>query len=113
MKRARYLRNNATEGERRLWAALRRDRFGFRVKRQVPIGPFIVDFYVPSAKLAIELDGDMHDAEYDANRDKYLSSLGVETLRIPSWYAFGDEYSLASTLERIVAAVQSRQSAPP
>jgi len=50
--RARRLRSNMTEGERRLWFLLRKKRLaGFRFRRQVPIGPYVADFFCPSARL--------------------------------------------------------------
>ena len=56
--RARQLRSNLTEAEIRLWSRLRRKQLdGFRFRRQQPIGPFIVDFFCPAAKLVVEVDG--------------------------------------------------------
>jgi adenine-specific DNA-methyltransferase len=53
--------------------------------RQYSIGPYILDFYCPSAKLAVELDGGQHNQfenkEYDAARSEYLKVLGIEVMR--------------------------------
>jgi very-short-patch-repair endonuclease len=76
-----------TPAERRLWAALRRNAIdGFHFRRQQVIEGYVVDFYCASAKLAIELDGGVHQEQwkYDESRDKTISGLGVRVLRIPN-----------------------------
>ncbi|NTV55541.1 MAG: endonuclease domain-containing protein [Candidatus Moranbacteria bacterium] len=66
-----------------LWSRLRRNALGFKFRRQHSIGPYIVDFYCPEKKLAVELDGWQHGekCEYDAERTRYLESLGLSVLR--------------------------------
>jgi very-short-patch-repair endonuclease len=84
---AKGLRREMTPAERRLWAAIRRNAVdGFHFRRQQVIGEYVVDFYCASAKLAIELDGGVHQEQwkYDESRDKIISSLGVRVLRIPN-----------------------------
>lgn len=80
------LRSNQTDAERKLWSRLRKKQFlGHRFIRQFSIGRFIVDFYCPKLRLAIELDGGQHDSEesriYDDTRSNYLSSLGIRVVR--------------------------------
>jgi very-short-patch-repair endonuclease len=59
--RAREFRRNPTPAEQLLWNFLRcRDLDGFKFRRQVVIGPFIVDFYCPAKQLVIEIDGLSH-----------------------------------------------------
>ena len=81
---ARRLRTNSTDAERRLWYYLRAKRF-FKVKfrRQVPVGPFIVDFLAYSQQLVIELDGGQHLQQqgYDQRRDAWLQRQGYRVLR--------------------------------
>jgi len=79
------------EPERRLWQRLRKHQSAARFRRQHGIGPYIVDFYCPALKLAIEVDGDSHFVnaramEKDAVRDRYLAGLGIRVLR----YGNGD-----------------------
>ena len=84
---ARRLRREMTPAERRLWAAIRRNAVdGFHFRRQQVIEGYVVDFYCASAKLAIELDGGVHDEQwkYDESRDKAISRSGVRVLRIPN-----------------------------
>lgn len=104
---ARELRGRMTEAEQRLWFHLRRDQTGVRFYRQRPLGPYIVDFYAPKARLVIELDGSQHfeprHSERDALRDGWLQSQGIAVLR------FDDRQALLETeavLEVILAAVR-------
>ena len=84
---ARRLRREMTPPEARLWMALRkRAAGGLRFRRQHPIGPYVLDFYCNSAKLAVEIDGFAHvtgkHPQRDAARDDWLAVRGVRTLRI-------------------------------
>ena len=82
--RAHTLRTQLTPVERKLWAALRGDQInGVTFRRQHAIGPFIADFCSVKEKLIIELDGSQHleQAEYDAERTKYLEAQGYTTVR--------------------------------
>lgn len=85
LSRARRLRHEMTGPERALWQALRGlNRRGWKFRRQVPFGPFIVDFYEPARRLVIELDGDSHAdrGEYDRSRQAWLESQNLGVLRI-------------------------------
>ena len=81
--RARELRRNSTDAERRLWSRLRAKRLGaWKFKRQHPIGPYIVDFVCHAARLVVEVDGGQHaDSEHDLKRDAWLRSEGYAVLR--------------------------------
>jgi very-short-patch-repair endonuclease len=72
-----------TQPERTLWAMLRGQRTGLRFRRQHPVGPFILDFYCPSAKLAVEVDGPVHagQEERDQRRTDWLAKEGIRVLR--------------------------------
>ncbi len=70
--------------ERLLWGRLRAGQLaGIRFRRQQPVGPYVLDFYCASKKLAIELDGMTHDerVDYDARRTAYLESTGLHVIR--------------------------------
>lgn len=77
------LRKNQTSQEVILWAHLRGTQLGFKFKRQHSVGPYILDFYCPDKKLAIELDGAQHisNKEYDQERTNYLLVLDIKTIR--------------------------------
>ncbi len=81
---ARKLRNSATLEERIVWKVLR--RLPIQVLRQRTIDHFIVDFYIPKLKLAIELDGGQHYSEAqlmrDAERTDVLRMYGVIVMRV-------------------------------
>ena len=83
---ARRMRSEAPDAEKRIWSILRsRKLAGFKFRRQCPIGGFIVDFYCVKKRLAIELDGEQHadeeNAEYDTRRTERLNELGVRVMR--------------------------------
>jgi very-short-patch-repair endonuclease len=81
--RAKELRKNMTPAEKKLWYGFLR-MFHYRVHSQHPIDNYIVDFYFPSLKLVIEIDGDQHYTEdgktYDRERDVILESYGLKVL---------------------------------
>lgn len=81
--RARQLRQDQTEAEKRLWHALRARRFlGLKFRRQVPLGPFIVDFLCKEHGLVIEADGGQHAENLrDQARDQWLQDKGHTVLR--------------------------------
>ncbi|MFN0117611.1 MAG: endonuclease domain-containing protein [Elusimicrobiota bacterium] len=81
---ARQLRKDQTKAESVLWYQLRSRRFfGYKFKRQVPLGPYIVDFYCYELKLVIEVDGGHHDESrfYDEIRSRYLNTQGLTVIR--------------------------------
>ena len=85
-QRRRRLRRNQTDAERALWAKVRNKQFfGIKFFRQYSIGPYIIDFYCPTVKLAVELDGGHHsqsdNREYDAARSEYLKTQGIDVMR--------------------------------
>lgn len=105
---SRQLRRNATEAERRLWRYLRNRRMGgAKFRRQVPLGPYIVDFLCIEAALVIEVDGGQHaESEADLVRDAWLREQGFAILR------FWNRQVLAETrtvLETIHGAVETRR----
>ena len=83
-RRVRELRSETSGSEKLLWFELRRDKLGFRFRRQHPVGPYVLDFYCSEARLAVEVDGEQHTPERDATRDKYMAELGITTMRIVS-----------------------------
>jgi len=80
---ARELRNNSTFSEVILWQNIKGRSYGHEFHRQVPIDEFIVDFYCHELKLAIEIDGNTHDYNFDNDeiRQSKLESFGITFLR--------------------------------
>jgi very-short-patch-repair endonuclease len=86
MNRAWLLRKKATKAERILWRHLRNRHFaGYKFRRQHPVDCYVLDFYCPAAKLAIELDGGGHNYRAGQVRDRTRSELlarrGIIVLR--------------------------------
>jgi very-short-patch-repair endonuclease len=83
--RKKDLRHNQTFAEKLLWQELRRKKLKVRFHRQYGVGPYILDFYCPQYKIAIELDGGQHKSEesikYDKYRSDFMSALGIKTFR--------------------------------
>ncbi len=84
--RAQELRRNQTRAEARLWSALRnRQLSGLKFRRQVPLGPYVVDFFCLSAALVVEVDGGQHGApdgrSQDARRTRWLEAQGYRVIR--------------------------------
>ncbi|MBL7961948.1 DUF559 domain-containing protein [bacterium] len=82
----RDLRNHATRSERLLWSQLKNKQVsGFKFRRQHGVGPYIIDFYCPEAKLAIEIDGSSHDSEEarknDERRQVFIEEFNIRFLR--------------------------------
>ncbi len=77
------MRAAPTRAEHRLWQALRLDALGVRARRQFVIRGWIVDFYIPSAALVIEVDGESHThrVALDALRSATLEAEGLRVLR--------------------------------
>jgi very-short-patch-repair endonuclease len=108
---AKRLRREMTPAERILWKALRRNAVdGFHFRRQQVIDGYIVDFYCDAARLAIELDGSVHEDqwEHDESRDRAISRHGVRVLRISN-DAIRDVEAL---IEHIREALQTRKPNP-
>jgi very-short-patch-repair endonuclease len=83
LKRAKALRRDLTDTERKLWALLRsRQLNAAKFRRQQPIGPYIADFVCHDARLIIEADGGQHSGSADdERRDEWLLSRGYRLLR--------------------------------
>jgi len=80
------LRNNATEAEQRLWQYLKGSQLdGRKFRRQHSIGLFVLDFYCPSERLAIEVDGEVHHQpdvkQHDKDRQQAIETLDIRILR--------------------------------
>ena len=82
------MRREPTDAEKRLWRLLRDRRLaGFKFRRQVPVGGYILDFYCMRAGVAVEADGGQHldpvAERYDSRRAVVLAELGIRVLRFP------------------------------
>ena len=82
IKRARRLRRNPSATERLLWDRLRQRRpEGLKFRRQMPLGPYVLDFVCLRRRLIVEADGPFHDPVRDRERDAWLTAKGFRVLR--------------------------------
>jgi 2-isopropylmalate synthase len=110
--RARAMRRGPTDAESRLWRLLRDRRLnGLKFRRQVPVGPYIVDFLCVATKLIVEADGSQHNQNrHDKLRDAYLAEHGWKVLRF--WNA-DVLRNRESVLDTIVAHVSLPEESDP
>jgi len=89
--RARSMRNNPTEPEKRLWRRLSNGQLGgHKFRRQQVIDRFIADFVCASARLILEVDGDTHEEASDLARDTALAALGYRVLHLTNHDVIGN-----------------------
>ncbi len=106
---ARDLRNNPTDAESRLWARLRRKQIdGHRFRRQVPLGPYVVDFVCLETRLIIEVDGGQHNerAPLDARRTAWLEANRFRVIRF--W-----NNDVLQNVDGVIEAVRAALVSPP
>jgi very-short-patch-repair endonuclease len=101
----RRLRKNLTPAEATLWKSLKnRQVDGRRFRRQFSVGNYILDFYCPEEKLAIELDGQGHYTIWGAIRDDersaFLNKQGIKVIRFENIVVFEDMESVLEEIRR-------------
>jgi very-short-patch-repair endonuclease len=103
LMRRRRMRHEPTDAEAALWKLLRaRSLAGFKVRRQYPAGPFILDFFCPAQRLAIELDGGQHyelrTQAYDQRRTQLLAARCIRVMRFPNNVIFQEPESVVAAI---------------
>ena len=101
--RRKELRTNQTEAERKLWFYLRNKKLNnLKFFRQYSVGGYILDFYSPKVRLAIELDGEDHkkdeSIQYDKTRSGYLKNFDIQVIRF--WNKEAEE-----DIERVIQQI--------
>jgi very-short-patch-repair endonuclease len=108
-ERARIMRSTPTRSEEWLWRRLSGSKTAFAFRRQLVIGPHIVDFACTKVRLVVEVDGPYHEqrARHDSARDRALNELGWCVVRVPDHDVFRD-------LDAVVACITdtARRQAP-
>jgi len=99
------LRNKLTPAEAKLWTLLKGSQLAERkFRRQHSVGPYILDFYCPSERLAVELDGAVHDSAeaqaYDRERDLFLEQFGIKVLRFENKLVFQQAEGVLMEIQR-------------
>jgi len=108
----RSLRRNSPKAEKLIWLYIRKKQIcGERFLRQYSVDHFVIDFYCPHLKLAVEADGPSHFSsieaiKYDEKRQKYLESFGITFLRFTNEEIYQD---LESVIDRIEDRVKELQ----
>ena len=115
VRRARALRKTMTAPEILLWSVLRgSEQAGLRFRRQHPIGPYILDFCCFSARLAVEIDSELHalggQPVHDQRRDRWMADQGILTLRVQARDVTGN---LEGVVQAIVMAASERRTTRP
>ena len=92
-QRRKELRHSLTPAEAALWRSLQRSQVaGKKFRRQHSVGSYILDFYCPECRLAVELDGQGHfnsvKSEYDYRRSEYLKKVNIRVLRFENRLVF-------------------------
>ncbi len=113
-ERRRKLRNRPTKAERLLWFYLKgKQVLGVTFRRQYNIGGYIVDFYVPTLRLVVEVDGAYHDLpevrQYDHDRTAYFTGLGLRVIRFANEAVFAD---IDNVLNRLRQELVFRMTPP-
>lgn len=107
LQKARALRTNMTDAEKKLWLNLRgRQMCGLKFRRQHPLGPYIVDFYCHQARLVIEVDGGQHwdeeNRRYDARRTAYLHMQAIRVIRFSNDEVLKDTEGVLEHIQQVL-----------
>ena len=106
---ARKLRKEMTLPEVLLWNRLRGKQLGVKFRKQHPLPPYVLDFYCPSVRLVVEVDGMAHDDakrhERDLARDRFLTERGFDVLRLPA-------STILSDMDQALDAIAARVANP-
>lgn len=119
-EKRRNLRKNATYTEKVLWLSLRKKQInGVRFLRQYSVNHFVIDFYAPNIKLAIEVDGCSHlgKEKYDAERQKYIETLDIKVIRFTDEEVMWNTNKIIEQIEEIVSSrlreIVDKKQTPP
>jgi len=112
---SRNLRKKQTDAEKKLWFLLRDRRFkNIKFRRQFSLNNYILDFYSPDLKLAIEADGGQHYTETGSQKDnirtKELQILGIQTLRISDGDILKNTDEVCELIEKIIDKILNSPS---
>ena len=108
-QKAKQLRRNSTDAERNLWSHIRnRQLEGWKFRRQLPVGKYVVDFACAELRLVVEIDGGQHAEQvlYDQGRTKFLQSKGYKVVRFWNNEVLGN---IEGVLEALTLTLSQRE----
>lgn len=104
--RRQSLRQKSTQAEKMLWERLRKENLGFKFFRQYSVEGYVVDFYCPDKRLAIEIEGSIHNLpdirKYDDYRFKYLTAYNIKIVRFSNQEIYTRISYVITTIEAIL-----------
>ena len=108
---ARVLRKNSTLSEVLMWQNIKGKSYGYEFHRQVPIDEYIVDFYCHELHLAIEIDGNTHDYNFenDDQRQKKLENLEIIFIRFSDWDVKRNMNDVLRALEFVISEIEKKK----
>ncbi len=96
------LRDSSPLCERIVWKEIRNKQLGVRFRRQYGIATYVVDFYCPKLRIAIEIDGPTHDIKKDLVRQKQIESLGITFLRFTNQDVINSRDEVMNEIIRLI-----------
>jgi len=116
-EKRRLLRQQMTKAEILLWVELKdRKILGYKFRRQFSIGFYVLDFYCPVLRLAIEVDGATHatgeEIEYDKNRQSEIENLGIKFLRFNNFDIYTNKENVIESIIDKINEMLSRKPLP-
>jgi len=105
------LRNTATDTERELWEAIKGNKLGYKFRRQHSYEKYVFDFYCPAVRLAIEIDGSIHDERssqvWDQDRTAFLNAHSIDVLRFSNEEVFSQ---LSAVIQKILKSIKEKKN---
>ncbi len=113
-----FLRNNMTAAEQKLWLQLKGKQLeNCKFRRQYSVSRFIIDFYSPEIKLAIEVDGDSHfqegAQEYDQERQQFIESAKINFLRFTNNDIYNNISAVCEVIRDKIQSLRNLPEVPP
>ena len=110
-EKRRLLRKNSSKAEILIWERLKgKQVLGYKFRRQYSVGAYVIDFYCPALKLAVEIDGDSHFQEEAEDNDKqrqaFIESFGVRFLRFTNEEVFTNSRGMLEVIRQAVQDVR-------
>jgi very-short-patch-repair endonuclease len=116
-EKRRQLRKDQTYCEKIVWLYLRdRKTLGYKFRRQYSVDKYVIDFYCPELKLAVEIDGSIHDQpdqkEYDARRQEHIEKFAIIFVRITNEELLGNPNMAFKRIEDAIKIIASKWTSP-